>query len=226
MILSNKYGLCFVNGLNQIKLFMLTKNRIPILIALICCLEILIYFWATCTTDADFVINKCARNAGRASETLNLFILIMVGYFGLKQIYADDTKKDAFRILITLFAVNHLIHFFFVYQNFKTHAMNLDISDNKHGFVTFICIAVITIALWRFTKLNKVLYSCIILHLFNVSYFIIDTLYHKIKPDIITFHYKFGIFITSSALIYILYRIICENIKTVNSVKGNDYNAS
>ena len=190
---------------------MLTKNKIPLLIALICCLEVLIYLWAVWTTETDFVINKCARNAGRASEAINLAILIMVGYFGLKQIYSDDKKKDTFRILITLFAFNHLIHFFFVYQNFKTHAMVLDISDNKHGFVTFICIVLMTIALWLFTNLNKLLYVCIIFHLFNVSYFIMDTLNNKIKPDIITFHYKFGIFITSAALLYILYRVFREN---------------
>lgn len=194
---------------------MLTKKKLPLLIALIFVLEIIIYLWAVWVTEPEFVINKCARNAGRASEALNLAILIMAGYFGLKQIYADDKKKDTFVILMTLFAVNHLIHFFFVYQNFKKHAMVLDISDNKHGFVTFICIVLMTIALWIFKNLNKVFYIFILVHLFNVSYFIMDTLNNKIKPDIITFHYKFGIVITSSALLYIVYRIFREN-KKVN----------
>ena len=192
---------------------MLTKKRLPLLIAFIFVLEVVIYLWAVWVTEPEFVSNKCARNAGRASEALNLTILIMVGYFGLKQIYADDKKKDAFIILMTLFAVNHLIHFYYVYQNFKTHAMVLDVSDNKHGFVTFICIVLMTIALWIFKNLNKVFYICILLHLFNASYFIMDTLNNKIKPDIITFHYKFGIVITSSALIYILYRVFRENKK-------------
>ena len=190
---------------------MLTKNRIPLLIVLICCIEIIIYLWAVFTTEADFVINKCARNAGRTSEALNLAILTMVGYFGLKQIYSNEKNKDTFRILMTLFAFNHIIHFFFVYQNFKSHAMPLDISDNKHGFVTFICIVLMTIALWTFKNLNKMLYISIIFHLFNVSYFIMETLYNKIKPDIITIHYKFGIFITSTAMLYILYRVVREN---------------
>jgi len=194
---------------------MLTKKNIPILIASIVCLEILIYLWAVLVTEPEFVINKCARNAGRASEALNLAILIIVGYFGLKQIYADEKKKDTFRILMTLFAFNHLIHFFFVYQNFKSHAMVLDISDNKHGFVTFICIAIMTIALWSFKNLNKIFYVCTLLHLFNVSYFIMDTLKNKIKPDIITFHYKFGICITSSALLYILYRVFKERKQSI-----------
>ena len=194
---------------------MLTKKRLPLLIAFIFVLEVVIYLWAVWVTEPEFVINKCARNAGRASEALNLAILMMVGYYGLKQIYADDKKKDTFIILMTLFAVNHLIHFFFVYQNFKKHEMVLDISDNKHGFVTFIFIVLMTLALWIFKNLNKIFYITILIHLFNVSYFIMDTLNNKIKPDIITFHYKFGIVITSSALLYILYRIFREN-KKVN----------
>lgn len=194
---------------------MLAKKRLPLLIAFIFVLEVVIYLWAVWVTEPEFVINKCARNAGRASEALNLAILMMVGYYGLKQIYADGKKKDAFIILMTLFAVNHLIHFFFVYQNFKKHAMVLDISDNKHGFVTFICIVLMTIALWILKDLSKVFYIFILVHLFNVSYFIMDTLNNKIKPDIITFHYKFGIVITSSALLYVLYRVFREN-KKVN----------
>lgn len=195
---------------------MLTKKKLPLLIALIFVLEVIIYLWAVLATEPEFVINKCARNAGRASEALNLAILLMVGYYGLKQIYADNKKKDTFIIIMTLFAVNHLIHFFFVYQNFKKHAMVLDISDNKHGFVTFICIALMTIALWIFKNLNKAFYMCILIHLFNVSYFIMDTLNNKIKPDIITFHYKFGIVLTSSALLYILYRVFRENKKNTH----------
>jgi len=91
---------------------MLTKKRIPLLVALICCLEVIIYLWAVWRTEPEFVFNKCARNSGRASSAILLITLLMVGYYGLKGIYLDDKKKDTFRILITLFAINHLIHFF------------------------------------------------------------------------------------------------------------------
>jgi hypothetical protein len=118
---------------------MLTKNKIPLLIAFICCLEVVIYLWAVCTTEAEFVSDKCARNSGRASSLINLTILLMIGYFGLKKIYLDEKKKDAFRILITLFAINHLVHFFYVFQNFKHHAWVFSVTENMHGFITFIC---------------------------------------------------------------------------------------
>ena len=199
---------------------MLTKNRIPLLIASIICLEVLIYFWAVWTAsfhkgnffsiEPEFIFDKCARNSGRVSAALNLIILIMVGRIGLKQIYLEDTRKDAFRILLSLFAINHLIHFFCVFQTFKHHAMALNMSDNKHGITTFICILILPFILWGFKNLNKALYFCIIVHLFNVSYFIMETFYNKIKPDKPAYHNQFGIFVTCLALVYILYRMFRE----------------
>lgn len=199
---------------------MLTKNKLPLLIALIIFVEVFIYFWAFWTStlnesnffaiQSEFIFDKCARNSGRVASALNLIILLMIGYFGLQKIYLDNTKKDKFRVLITLFAVNHLIHFFFVFQTFKHHTMTLDISENKHGFITFICIQLMPILLWTCRNLNKVLYVSIILHLFNVSYFIMETFYTKIKPDKPAYHNQFGIAVTTAACVYILYRVFRE----------------
>ena len=199
---------------------MLTKNKIPILIISIVGLEIAIYLWAVWTSKLDtsnlfaiepeFVFNKCARNSGRVSSALILIILLMVGYFGLKSIYIDNSKKNSFRILITLFAINHLIHFFYVFMNFKSHTMLLNVSENKHGFITFIFILLIPIILWIFKNLNAVLYVGIILHLFNVSYFINETFLSKVKPDKPAYHNQFGIVVITVACLYVLYGIFRE----------------
>jgi hypothetical protein len=200
---------------------MLAKNKLPLLILLVISLEFLIYVWAYCTAaldennffaiESEFIFDKCARNSGRVSSAFNLIILFMAGYFGLKQIFLDEKKKDQFRILITLFAVNHLLHFFFVFQTFKHHMMPLNISENLHGFITFISVLIIPVILWSSTKLNRVLYIYIILHLFNVSYFIMETFYNKIKPDKPAYHNQFGIAVTTAACVYILYRIFRES---------------
>jgi len=210
---------------------MLAKNKLPQLVALIVCLDILIYLWAFLTStidlssffaiESEYIFDKCARNSGRVASALNLIILLMMGYFGLKQIYLDDKKKDNFRVLITLFAVNHLVHFFFVFQTFKHHTMALNISENKHGFITFICIQVMPIVLWKIKNLNKVLYVSIILHLFNTSYFIMETFYSKIKPAKPAYHNQFGIAVTSVACIYILYTVFSEY-KLNSIVNGHD----
>lgn len=199
---------------------MLTKNKLPLLISLVICFEILIYWWAywTSTLDRDnffaiesqFIFDKCARNSGRISSALNLAILLLIGYFGLKRIYLDNAKKDAFRVLITLFAVNHLVHFFFVFQTFRHHTLTLDVSENKHGFVTFLCIQVIPVVLWKFKDLNKGLYLLVVLHLFNVSYFIMETFYNKISPEKPAYHNQFGIYVTTAACLYVLYRAFRE----------------
>ena len=190
---------------------MLTKKRIPLLIVLVLCLEALVYLWAISTTEPEFVFDKCARNSGRASSALILLILVLAGYYGLKKIYLDDQKKDGFRVLISIFAINHLVHFFYVFQNFKSHSMALRIGENKHGFITFIGILIIPILLWTFSHLNKVLYITIICHLFNVSYFINETFLSKVKPDKPAYHNQFGIVVISCACIYVLYRVFLEN---------------
>jgi hypothetical protein len=204
---------------------MLTKNKLPLLIILIIGLEGIIYLWSywTATIDrgnffsihSEFIFDKCARNSGRVASAINLIILLMIGYFGLKQIYSDDKKKDQFRVLITLFAFNHLIHFFFVFQTFNLHTMDLNISENKHGFITFMCIQLIPLVLWTFKKLNWMLYLGIILHLFNVSYFIMETFYNKIKPEKPAYHNQFGIVVTTAACLYVLYRVYRDYKSTI-----------
>lgn len=190
---------------------MLTKKRIPLLIAVIFCLEALVYLWAVLTTDHEFIFDKCARNAGRASSAIILVTLLMVGYYGLKGIYQDDKKKDTFRILITVFAVNHLIHLFYVIMRFRSHSDTLSIPENLHGFITFICIIILPFILWTYKNLNRLLYVAIILHLFNVSYFICKTFLGKVKPDHPAYHNQFGIVVITAACLYILYRVLREN---------------
>jgi hypothetical protein len=195
---------------------MFKKNRIALLLVLIVCLEVCICLWANLTTETEFVFDKCARNSGRLSSLLHLTLLLMIGYFGLKKIYFDESKKDQFRVLVTLFAFNHLVHFLFVLLNFRHHAIELKISDNKHGFFTFICILIIPVIIWTFKKMNTILYFLILFHLFNVSYFIMETFYHKIKPDKPAYHNQLGILVTGSVLLYISYRMFRESQRNKN----------
>ncbi|HUM46649.1 MAG TPA: hypothetical protein PLD84_06970 [Chitinophagales bacterium] len=207
---------------------MLTKKRLPLLIALICCVEVSIYLWAVWTSTFDatnffavqpaFVYDKCARLSGRISAFLILITLSMVGYYGLKNIYAHDKKRNSFRVLITLFTFNHLIHLLFVILRFRSHdeLLTLDgpvhIGGTVHGFITFIFLIIIPFILWNYQNLNKVLYFVIILHLFNISGFIIKTFLGKVKPpDHPAYHNQFGVAVITAACVYILYRVYIEN---------------
>jgi len=199
---------------------MLSKNRIPLLVVCIICLETIIYGWAYFTTEPEFITDKCARNSGRVSSFINLAILLMIGYYGLLTIFNDEKKRDQLRILITLFAVNHLTHFLYVFSNFKNHHMHLEVSKNLQGFIIFICVVALPVVLWSVKKLNQVLYFLIILHLFNASYFIMETFYNKVKPDKPAYHNQFCILVTSLALLYVLYGVFGEYKRhTVNSAQ-------
>ena len=206
---------------------MLTKKRIPILIASIFCIELLIYLWSVWTASLDrsnffsiepeFIFNKCARNSGRISAALILISLLMVGYYGLKEIFRDDKKKDAFRVLITLFGFNHLIHFLFLFLTLKSNGVSLNFEEpihvggTIHGFITFIFIIIIPIILWTYKNLNQLIYFSIILHLFNVSCYIIKTFWGKIKLDHPAYHNQFGIIVITAVCLYVLYRVFLEN---------------
>jgi len=98
---------------------MLTNLKPLLFISLIILLNIGIYFTAVSTESVDRVFAECARNSGRTAAAINLFLLFLIGHYGLKSIYKEKYKLKLFKLLITLFAVNHLIHFFFVYQNFN-----------------------------------------------------------------------------------------------------------
>ncbi|MGJ8661959.1 MAG: hypothetical protein ACSHXL_07970 [Bacteroidota bacterium] len=190
---------------------MLKKSKLPWLLLLIFIIEIAIYLWATITiNDPDLIFEKCARNSGRLSTLINFFILLMVGHFGLNKIYSKERKKDAFRVLITLFAVNHLIHFYFVYQNFNSQLVELTVPANKLGFITFISILIMPFLLWSIRKMNTMLYFGVVMHLFLVTYFIMDTYYHRIKPERPEYLHQIGIGIMILCLIYILYRVVQE----------------
>ena len=180
-----------------------------------------VYCWAAWTStfepanffaiQPEFVFDKCARIAGRISAALILIPLVWVGYYGLYNIYSNEKKKDAFRILITLFTINHLIHFMYVVIRIKSHANTLSVEENLHGFITFICIVLIPIVLWMHAKLNVLLYSAIIFHLLNISYFMNKTFLGKVKPEDPAYHNQVGIAILSAACLFILFRVYTEN---------------
>jgi hypothetical protein len=193
---------------------MFAEIKLPFLIVIIFCLELIIYLWSVFSAslkDGNYfsiskklVFEKCARNSGRISAILNLIILLMIGYWGLKKIYTDAEKFNLFLNIAIIFTINHLIHFLYITQNFKRKSKSIKLSDEKHGIFTFACITVFPIVLWYFKNLNTVLYIFIILHLCNVSYVFIDVLYNKVRVKaIVTYHNKIGIIATILAWVYI-----------------------
>ncbi|RYM32117.1 hypothetical protein ERX46_15660 [Brumimicrobium glaciale] len=190
---------------------MLKAKRLPFLIILIFILNGLIFFRAFYTIEGiEEVFAECARNSGRTSAAINLLVLIMLGLFGLKRIYHKNSLKDAFRVLITLFAINHLIHFVFVSFLFNSHSRELGIVEHLHGFITYICIVLLPIILWISKKLSKLLYLGIILHIINVTYMISHTFYSRYKEEDPAYLHRTGIVIMGILVVYMIYRFFKE----------------
>ena len=183
------------------------KFSLPLLIALVFILNGLIYLRAVMTIeDVDLIFGECARNSGRTAAAINLTILLMIGHIGLKSIYKEESKKNLFRTLITIFAINHLIHFYFVTQNFKSYEIELNISEQLQGFITFLFILIAPVVLWSLPRLSKMLYVGILIHLFNVTYFIAKSFYGRYKPVDPAYLHRLGILVMIGALLYVLYR--------------------
>lgn len=198
--------------------FMLQKCRLPHLITAVLCLEVAIYLWAVWTSTLDsgnffaitseFIFDKCARNSGRVSSGINLLILLLVGHKGLSAIFRNGSSRIELLVLITLFSINHLIHLFFVIQNFAHHGMDLSIGENLHGFLTFFLIVIVPVVLWMSHEFGPALYVLIIFHLLNISYFTMETFLSKVKPGKPAYHEQLGMAITLLACVYVMHSVV------------------
>lgn len=215
---------------------MLNRAKLPLWIAAIACIEVCVYLWAvwTSTFERDnffaieprFILDKSARIAGRVSAALILFILSFVGYHGLNKIYAERRKHEVFWIAFMLFTVNHFIHLLFVLLRLHVHgkAIHFDepikIGGSVHGLITFLCIGLMPFLLWNSKNLSKFLYAAIILHLLNVSVFMIMTFLGKIKPpDEPAYHNQLGIIALATACMYVLVKTYWDKSHLQNANK-------
>ncbi|MFT7085906.1 MAG: hypothetical protein ACJAV5_001628 [Vicingaceae bacterium] len=189
-----------------------TKYRLPLSVIAIVALEALIVIWFTFTIDESLFFEKCARNSGRVSAGINLALLLFIGKFGLKNIY-ESSKRETFHILVVMYAVNHLIHGYFIYQNFSYKSYELKFMDPLHGFITFVLVLLFPLFTWKVKQLSKLTYTIIILHFFNTTYFLILTFYGRIKPERPEYMHQAGILIMIGALLWILFRVYKETIQ-------------
>lgn len=196
----------------------MTKLKPQLFIPLIILLNIGIYCTAVLTESPDRIFAECARNSGRTPAAINLILLFLIGHYGLKSIYREEPKLKFFKLLITLFTVNHLIHFFFVYQNFNWHEMELNVYYNLHGFITFIGLIILPVVVYKFNRLSKIFYYLLLVYFFNVTYFIGISFYSRYKPGIDeAYLHRVGILIMIFAFLYVLYRVVAERIKEIKA---------
>ncbi len=174
-------------------------------------LNILIYYRAKFTIEPSIeIFAECARNSGRTSALINLIILMLLGYFGLKHIYTSIILKKLLSFLTILFAVNHFIHFLFVIQSFDSYGYDFIATEHLHGMITFFCIFLIPFILTKLKTIHWSIYTLIILHFFNVTYLISDTFYARYKPIDPAYMHRIGVLIMILCCLFIVYRAVVE----------------
>ena len=200
---------------------MSTIKKLLFFIVIILVLNILIYWRALVTLEFDnLVFAECARNSGRTSAALNLTMLMMIGFYGSKRIFMNPAKVSTFRILATLFTVNHLVHFFFVSLNFKSQHTPLEISENIHGFVTFISIILFPFAVWTIKSINTTFGILIVIHLTNVTFLISKTFYGRYNHEDPAYLHRIGVLVMIGAVLYMLYGTLKEIFSSRRTVQS------
>ncbi len=190
---------------------MTRRYALLILVIAIICLNTLIYIRAQCTiANPNEVFAECARNSGRTAAAVNLVILLMIGHYGLLSIFKNKRKHFFLFSLSVTFAINHLIHFYFVYQSFSSKNYNLAISENIHGFITYLSILLAPVIISRFKPLGNVSYYLLLLHFYNVTYFISVSFWSRYKPVDPAYLHRLGVLIMIIALSYVAFRVYRE----------------
>ncbi len=193
---------------------MLKLDKLPLLILIIFMFNgIILLKEYYALEDIEYVFAEASRNSERLSLIINSIILIFIALMGLKRIYNRENLRNAFRILVTIFALNHLFHFFYGIMYFYFQSWDIASIENVHGYITLISIILFPIILWKVNKLNKVFYFGIILHLFNVSFYISETFYKRFTlpdPDYI---HKTGMVIMAVLLFLVLFKEFKERSK-------------
>ena len=176
-------------------------------------IEAVIVTWAYFTTDPEFFFDKCARNSGRLSSLILVFLLVYIGKNRLSKIYNVSDLLPTFKTYFILFSINHLIHLLFVGLNFMNHEIELDIVENLHGALTFVGIVVLPFIVFRKSNLDNWFYVVLVIHLLNLSYFVCQTFYSKITDEHPAYHNQLGILVICAGVLYLLHSIYRDRIK-------------
>ena len=185
----------------------MSKFKISLLVTGVFLLNFIIYLRAFYTIEpVEGVFAECARNSGRTAAAINLIILFFLGYFGMKSIYKKKKSFYLFRNLVLLFAVNHIIHLFFVFQNFSVQHETLGVLDNLHGTITVAGLVIAPVVLFLSNRLRPLLHWFFMVHILNTTYFIAISFYARYKPVDPAYLHRIGILIMGIAAIFVIYR--------------------
>ena len=127
----------------------MTKKLLFIAISLIS-IECIIYLYAAQITEIlDMRFQLAARYSARLSFAMFSGLLLWIGIEGLKDISQYQNSRKLLSLWVAAIGINHLIHFYFLYQNHLLKGLNLFVLNSAGGSVAYGILIVLSISLMQ-----------------------------------------------------------------------------
>ncbi|MFY0598243.1 MAG: hypothetical protein JXR03_01140 [Cyclobacteriaceae bacterium] len=193
-----------------------TKSLLSIIAIIVW--EVAIYYWSVYVAPAeDLIFQLAARYSARTSFFLFSSVLVFTGLFGLLRIFSSRRKRFVFLTLSLVFAVNHLIHFFYLVMNHISQDISLLIPKNGLGTLGYIIISLAPIYLQKIVDLTKKQYWAMQVYLLSVSGFFVVAYLRRLSEDIIFASpaslFKIHLTIITILIAFIAFRAYSEQIE-------------
>ncbi len=126
----------------------------PILIMIV--LEVFVQSYASVITeDIDVLYSLRSRYSARISFAILSILGLWIASLGLHTIFANEEKRNILIGGITAFSINHLIHYFYLYNNFEVNDLDIQSKYVSFGALAYIVLALAPLVIWRWNTLTR-----------------------------------------------------------------------
>lgn len=194
------------------------KKKTFLFFLIITILEVANYYWSGYFAPSEELgFQLAARYSARFSFVIFCIILTFTGLLGLNKIYSSHSYRRIFIALIGGFALNHLIHFYFLTMNHIVQGIDLLILKNAFGSMAYLFLSFVPVYFWKRPKVSVKEYWTLQIYLLIISSFFIGAYVKRMKEEII-FPSSEALLITHgvilvSLLILNIYRVFQEKSK-------------
>jgi hypothetical protein len=191
-------------------------RKIAVLVMLIILWETGVYFWVLNNTP-EALYQLSARYSARTSFVLITFILLWIGATGLREIYRSASKRLHLITLILLLAVNHLIHFGFLYANLQPDNFGQFLLENHLPALLYVALTISPWLLFSKKTLSTPLYWGILIFLMGLEIIFLQTYVGRVsspKPFGSPPYFYIGCIVLIGVTLGLnIYRVVTEHLK-------------
>ena len=132
----------------------------PILLNLV--IEAMIYFYTLdITDDPEIIYSLRARYSARLSFIILCTLGTWIASLGLNNIFANAKKRELLMAGIAAFSVNHLIHYYFLFQNFEVSGLDITSKYISFGALAYVILTLAPFLIWKWNSLTPLRYYSI-----------------------------------------------------------------